>query len=178
MRANLNCFIVWLLDRQPAAIEPILSDLDERLKTAPEVSLLIQLAERKKRLAELIFRRLIQIDLKKKNKNAELQSYFKLMSACCLSAEQSVADASKETVTRLLAGSLDILNAKRKDKRARVLVDELVRFLTLFIKHHVQLVKADGELLGRLTKLAEEQATLKLSKKLRQKWKATLKTVN
>ena len=176
VRGNLNCFIVWLLDQEPTAIEPILSDLEAKLKRTLDVSLLIQLAERKKRLAEIILGRLMLIDLKKKNKNTELQSFFKLMSACCLNAEQS--DASKSSAKSLLTSSLDILNAKRKDKKARVLVDELVRFLTVFIKQHVQLVKADSELAGRLTQLGEQQAALKLSKKLRQKWKATLKTVN
>ena len=44
------------------------------------------------------------------------------------------------------------------EKRARVLVKELVRDLTssVFLKHHVQLVKSDAELTSRLAKLGQQ----------------------
>ena len=181
VRNNLHCFIIWLLDfgglKDDQVIHQlILKNFDKKLKKSPETALLTSLAERKKILAQIIFDRLIQIDLKSKLSNSEYLNYFKLISACCLDQQLKIDHSSLQ---KLLNNSLDLLgNIRKKEKKFRFLIEELIRFLTIFLKNHLDAVKSDDCLVRRLLELSNDDQKLRLSKKLRQKFKYTLKTIN
>lgn len=180
VRSNLNCFIVWLLDlcktNQSTEIEKfILNNLDKKLKKASEISLLIQLAERKKHLAQSIFNQLIKIDLNTSLTNFELYSYYKLIIACCLNLDQSIFESAQTAVKAILNKTVENVNQKKKNKKAKFVIEESIRFLTIFIKNNLSLVKSDVDLMSKLVKLGDQTLKLKLNRKLRQKWKHTQK---
>lgn len=185
VRSNLNCFIIWLIDLSKLANltetdDLILNDFENKLKKASEVSLFVLLAERKKSLAESMLKRLVKIELDQtKLKNFELYSYFKLLTACYLNSTQAQLTTKSIALSlhKIVSKSVHLINLKKKQQKANFLVEELFRFLSVFMKSNSELIKKDADLVGKLRKLGNETKYFKMSKKLKQKFKSSLKAM-